>query len=36
VPAGIAPGHPESTGAVLPPEQELLLAEVEAELFPDL
>jgi hypothetical protein len=35
MPAGIAAGHPESMEAVLPPEQEGLLAEIDAELFPD-
>ena len=35
MPAGIAAGHPESMDAVLPPEQEGLLAEIDAELFPD-
>ncbi len=34
-PAGIGLGHPESMEAVLPPEQEGLLAEIDAELFPD-
>ena len=36
MPAGIAPAHPESVQAVLPPEQEALLAEIDDELFPDL
>jgi hypothetical protein len=35
LPAGIGPGHPESMEAVLPPEQEALLAEIDHELFPD-
>src|SRR5262245_45573263 len=35
VPGGIVAGHPESMDAVLPPEQEDLLAEIDAELFPD-
>ena len=35
MPAGIVAGHPESMEAVLPPEQEGLLAEIDAELFPD-
>ena len=33
-PTGIGSGHPESMGAVLPPEQEALLAQID-ELFPD-
>jgi hypothetical protein len=36
MPAGIGPAHPESLEAVLPPEQEALLAEIDDELFPDL
>jgi hypothetical protein len=36
MPAGIGPEHPESVEAVLPPEQEALLAEIDDELFPDL
>jgi hypothetical protein len=36
MPAGVGPGHPESVEAVLPPEQEALLAEIDDELFPDL
>jgi hypothetical protein len=35
MPAGIVAGHPESMEAVLPPEQEGLLAEIDADLFPD-
>jgi hypothetical protein len=35
MPAGIGPGHPESVEAVLPPEQEALLAEIDDEQFPD-
>src|SRR5215471_12837708 len=35
MPAGMVAGHPESMDAVLPPEQEGLLAEIDAELFPD-
>jgi hypothetical protein len=35
MPAGIGPRHPESMEAVLPPEQEELLAEIDDELFPD-
>jgi hypothetical protein len=35
MPAGIGSGHPESMDAVLPPEQEALLAEIDDELFPD-
>jgi hypothetical protein len=35
MPAGIVAGHPESMEAVLPPEQEGLLAEIDAELSPD-
>ena len=35
MPGGIVAGHPESMEAVLPPEQEGLLAEIDAELFPD-
>ena len=35
MPTGIGPGHPESMDAVLPPEQEALLAEIDDELFPD-
>ena len=35
MPAGIVAGHPESMDAMLPPEQEGLLAEIDAELFPD-
>jgi hypothetical protein len=34
-PAQIVAGHPESMDTVLPPEQEGLLAEIDAELFPD-
>ena len=35
VPAGLAAGHPESMTAVLPAEQEDLLAALDAEIFPD-
>jgi hypothetical protein len=35
MPPGIGPAHPESVQAVLPPEQEALLAEIDDELFPD-
>ena len=35
VPAGLGPGHPESMTAVLPAAQEGLLAELDAETFPD-
>src|SRR5207247_11374526 len=35
MPAGIGSGHPESMDAVLPPEQEALLSEIDDELFPD-
>jgi hypothetical protein len=35
VPAGLVPGHPESLTAVLPAEQEGLLAALDAEIFPD-
>jgi hypothetical protein len=35
VPAGLGPGHPESMTAVLPAEQEGLLAALDAEIFPD-
>lgn len=35
VSAGPGPGHPESMTAVLPAAQEGLLAELDAEIFPD-
>lgn len=35
MPAQIVPGHPESMDAMLPPEQEDLLADLDAENFPD-
>ena len=35
VPAGLGPGHPESMTAELPAAQEGLLAELDAEIFPD-
>jgi hypothetical protein len=35
VPVGLVPGHPESLTAVLPAEQEGLLAALDAEIFPD-
>jgi hypothetical protein len=35
MPTGVGPAHPESVEAVLPPEQEALLAEIDDELFPD-
>jgi len=35
MPAGLAPGHPESVTAVLPAEQEDLLAALDAETFGD-
>ena len=34
-PAGLGPGHPESMTTVLPAEQEGLLTELDAEIFPD-
>jgi hypothetical protein len=34
-PAGLTLGHPESTTAVLPADQEGLLAALDAEIFPD-
>jgi hypothetical protein len=36
MPAGLPAGHPESVTAVLPPEQEDLLAALDDEIFPDL
>jgi len=35
MPAGLAPGHPESATAVLPAEQEDLLAALDTETFGD-
>jgi hypothetical protein len=35
LPPGPGPGHPESMTAVLPPEQEDLLTELDTEIFPD-
>jgi hypothetical protein len=35
LPPGPGPGHPESMTAVLPAEQEDLLTELDAEIFPD-
>jgi len=35
VPTALAPGHPESMTAALPPDQEGLLAVIDAEIFPD-
>ena len=35
LPAGLGPGHPESMTAVLPAAQEGLLAQLDAEIFPD-
>jgi hypothetical protein len=35
LPAGLAPGHPESLTRVLPPEQEDLLAAIDDETFPN-
>jgi hypothetical protein len=32
----LAPGHPESAGTALPPEQQDLLAALDDDLFPDL
>ena len=34
-PEGLGPGHPESMTAVLPAAQEGMLAELDAEIFPD-
>ena len=36
LPPGLGPGHPESMTAVLPPEQENLLAALDDEIFPEL
>jgi hypothetical protein len=35
LPSGLVMGHPESMTAALPPAQEDLLAELDAETFPD-